>query len=269
MVKEKSAESAILSRMEEYIQRSIHIRPRTAVILGSGLGHFADSVDRSISIPYETIPFYPKSSVEGHSGELVGGTIGSEPVLIASGRFHLYEGYDMDTVTLPIRLFRRLGISNLVITNASGSLRKDFSPGTLMGLKGYIDFTFRESANLPETEYYSPRLLDLAEGIARREGIELKRGTYAWTLGPSFETPAEIRLIRELGGDAVGMSTVPEIRAALDLGLDVLGISCLTNYAAGITTKPLTHQEVMDVAKQVSAPFTRLLKGIIIEIGKS
>ncbi len=263
----------VLSKMESHVGTFIRGAPRTAVILGSGLGGFARTLNGSVSIPYGEIPFYPKSSVEGHSGELVAGNIGDRAVLVASGRFHMYEGYDVDTVTLPIRLFHRLGITDLIITNASGSVRKEVPPGSLMALKGHIDCTFRESADLPgineDSRYHSPRLLKLAGAVAKREGVQLRTGVYAWTLGPSFETPAEVVLVRKLGGDAVGMSTVPEIRAAGDLGLEVLGISCLTNYAAGITSKPLTHEEVMEVTNDVSETFTRLMRGIVSEIGDS
>lgn len=257
--------------MEDYVREFIQKTPRTAIILGSGLGRFGENVRQSVTISYESIPHYPKSSVEGHSGKLIAGKIGNEAVLIASGRFHLYEGYDMDTVTLPIRLFHHLGVKNLIITNAAGSIRKDFFPGTLMILDGHLDFTFRHNIELPEVvregRFHSPKLLNLAKTVAEKESIKIKTGAYAWTLGPSFETPAEINKIRELGGSAVGMSTVPEIRVAGELGLHVLGISCLTNYAAGITSNPLTHQEVIETAERVSEKFTRLLKGIVVELG--
>lgn len=269
-MKKERAENTVPPQMEEYIRERINIAPRTAIILGSGLGQLAGSVTDPVCISYKDIPFYPSSGVEGHTGELITGTIGKESVLVASGRFHLYEGYDMSTVTLPVRLFHRLGIVNLIITNAAGSVREDYSPGTLVGIDGHIDFTFRESVDTPrivrDGKYHSERLLALAEAIARRESIELKKGVYSWALGPSFETPAEIGLIRELGGDAVGMSTVPEIREAGELGLEVLTISCVTNYAAGITPDLLTHEEVMEVTRNVSQKFNRLLTGIVSEI---
>jgi len=266
----KSKNDSKLFSMVDYIQGLVSTVPRTAIILGSGLGKFAQQVNRSIILPYGDIPHYPVSSVESHSGELVFGTIENESVLIASGRFHLYEGYDLETVTLPIRLFHRLGVKHLIITNAAGSVRKDLSPGTLMVLTGFLDFTFRETVDFPEVfrdrQFHSPELISLAHEVAKREEIDLKSGVYVWTLGPSFETPAEISKIRELGGSAVGMSTVPEIRVAGELGLLVLGISCLTNYAAGITTEPLTHHEVMETADRVSENFSRLLKGIVKQI---
>ncbi|MFQ6674665.1 MAG: purine-nucleoside phosphorylase, partial [Fidelibacterota bacterium] len=244
--------------------------PRTAIVLGSGLGHFVSAVANPAIIGYSKIPHYPTTGVEGHRGELVAGMMGNEPVLVASGRFHLYEGYDLDTVTLPVRLFHRLGVENLIITNAAGSVREAFVPGTLMALEGHLDFTFRESSELPEVvrddRFHSPRLLSLAEHVADGSQIDLRKGVYAWTLGPSFETPAEVRLIRKLGGDAVGMSTVPEIRMAGELGLEILTISCLTNYAAGISSQPLTHQEVMETAERVADIFTKLLTGVVLGI---
>ncbi|MFQ6675757.1 MAG: purine-nucleoside phosphorylase [Fidelibacterota bacterium] len=272
MISPKVHPGSLPSDLEGYVRERVALTPRTAVILGSGLGPFSGRVKKESVIPYEDIPHYPTSGVEGHPGELVAGWMGQEPVVVASGRFHWYEGYDMDAITLPVRLFHALGVTNLIITNAAGSVCLEFPPGTLMALSGHIDFTFRESADLPgiarDDRYHSRALLAAAKRVARREGIDLKTGVYAWTLGPSFETPAEIETIRELGGDAVGMSTVPEIRAAGDLGLRVLGISCLTNYGAGISDRPLTHEEVMESTGKASGAFSRLLEGIIGEIGK-
>ena len=257
----------------EYVRKSITTSPHTAIILGSGLGRFAEQVDVSVTIPYDKIPNYPRPTVEGHSGELILASIGDDAVLLASGRFHLYEGYDMESVTLPVRLFHELGVKNLITTNAAGSVRKDFFPGTLMLIKGHLDFTFRQSSDLPQPvwdeAYHSQALLDIARSVAEREGIQFHMGVYAWTLGPSFETPAETDMIRELGGDAVGMSTVPEIWMAGELGLRVLGISCLTNYGAGLTVEPLTHLDVMETAHNTSEMFARLLTGIVEEIGGS
>lgn len=257
-------------KLETYIRECVGFTPGTGVILGSGLSAFADAVNQPVVIPYGDIPGFPTSGVEGHPGELVGGWVGKEFVLVASGRFHWYEGYDTDAVTLPVRLFHSLGVPKLIITNAAGSVRREFPPGTLMALSGHMDFTFRESMALPEIvrddRYHSPALLTLAKTVAKREGVDLRTGVYAWTLGPSFETPAEIEMIRGLGGDAVGMSTVPEIRAAGDLGIQVLGISCLTNYGAGITEGPLTHEDVMETTGKVSETFSRLLEGVIQDL---
>jgi len=260
-----------ISTMVENVRGKMSVAPRTAVVLGSGLGSFADSVENTVRIPYSEIPGYPVSGVEGHAGELVAGSVDTVPVLLASGRFHLYEGYDVEIITLPVRLFHGLGIENLIITNAAGSANSDFPPGTLMASVGHLDCTFRESADMPEvergSEYHSPELLKLASVVSQTEDIGLKRGVYAWTLGPSFETPAEVRMVQDLGGDAVGMSTVPEIRLAGKLGMEVLTISCLTNYAAGMSDQPLTHDEVMETADRISDDFARLVRGIIRGIG--
>ncbi len=261
-----------VKEMAEYAGSLAPVSPRTAVVLGSGLGHFSDYVNDRMSIPYADIAGYPTSGVEGHSGELVFGNLSGEPVMVASGRFHMYEGYDIETVTLPVKFFHELKVKNLIITNSAGSVRRRLKPGTLMMLNGHLDCTFRESSKMPDIvrgeEYQSPKLLDHARTAAQTKGIETSEGVYAWMLGPSYETPAEIEMIRELGGDAVGMSTVPEIRAAGDLGMEVLGISCLTNFAAGITNQPLTHEEVMETADRVSGEFTRLLIGIIRRIAR-
>lgn len=261
-----------ISRMVEDIHRRLSLIPRTAVVLGSGLGSFANTVQDAVHIPYDQIPGYPVSGVEGHAGEWVVGIIASEPVLLASGRFHLYEGYDIETVTLPVRIFHSLGIKNLIITNAAGATHRDFLPGTLMAVVGHLDCTFRHSAAMPTIErgvqYHSPELLDLVLGVARNEKITLEQGIYAWTLGPSYETPAEVRMIQQLGGDAVGMSTVPEVQLAGELGLKVLTISCLTNYAAGITAQPLSHDEVIATASRISDDLGRLVYGIIEGISR-
>ena len=261
-----------ISQMVEAVRRKMSIVPRTAVVLGSGLGQFAESIKDAVRIPYSEIPGYPQSGVEGHAGELVAGKVEHEPVLLASGRFHLYEGYDVDTITLPVRLFDGLGIENLIITNAAGSANRDFPPGTLMASEGHLDCTFRESADMPKVErgsdYHSPELLKLAMEVAKTEEVILERGVYAWALGPSYETPAEVKMIQELGGDAVGMSTVPEIQLAGELGMSVLTISCLTNFAAGIIKQPLTHDEVMETADRISGDFSRLVRGIILGIGR-
>jgi purine-nucleoside phosphorylase len=259
-----------ISQMVESVRQKIYVVPRTAVVLGSGLGQFAKSIEDAVRIPYSEIPGYPLSGVEGHAGELVAGNVGHVPVLLASGRFHLYEGYDIDTVTLPVRLFHDLGIENLIITNAAGSTNRDFPPVTLMAAVGHLDCTFRESAQMPEVERgsdcHSPELLKLALEVAKSEQVTLERGVYAWALGPSYETPAEVQMIQELGGDAVGMSTVPEIRLAGKLGMRVLTISCLTNFAAGISKQPLTHDEVMETADRISGDFARLVRGIILAL---
>ncbi|MFH1852530.1 MAG: purine-nucleoside phosphorylase [Candidatus Neomarinimicrobiota bacterium] len=260
-------------KMVDYVRERIGTAPAVAIILGSGLGDFADNLEQKITIPYHAIPGYPRPTVEGHAGELVFGLLGTVPVLAAKGRFHFYEGHALETVTLPVRLFHRLGVRALIITNAAGSVRRDYPPGSLMALTGHLDCTFRQGPEAPDivsgVPCHDPRLLDCARKAAAETGVELQSGIYCWTLGPAYETPEEIEFFRSLGGDAVGMSTVPELQAAAELGLSTLGISCLTNYAAGITGQPLTHQEVIDTAAAVRDKFTRLIIAVIRNIGGS
>lgn len=258
--------------MVEYIYDQTGFSWGIAIVLGSGLGDFADNLSDRQIIKYTDIPGYPKPTVEGHAGELVIGKLAGIPVLGAKGRFHFYEGYDYHTVTLPIRLFHKLGIQTLIITNAAGSTRLAFPPGTLMAINGHIDGTFRHSVEDPEivsgSPYHDPDLLRFAADSGQESGVEIVTGVYCWTLGPSYETPDEIKYFRSLGADAVGMSTVPEIQAAAKFGVPVLGLSCLTNYAAGITDQPLTHQEVIETAEAVRENFTQLVITIIKHIGK-
>jgi len=261
-----------VKEVADFVRGKIVTPPEIAIILGSGLSLITKDVEEAVTITYKEIPGYPQPTVKGHTGEFISGEIGNVPVLFASGRFHYYEGHNIETLTLSIRLFHALGTRNLIITNAAGSVRRSSPPGTLMAISGHMDCTFRDGPLQPEIfrneKYHDTVLLKLALNSAKRLNVKLAEGVYVWTLGPSFETPAEIRMIREFGGDAVGMSTVPEIQAAGELGLRVLGISCLTNYAAGITDKPLTHEEVMETTAEVGKDFTRLVKEIITAIGK-
>ncbi|MCH7939957.1 MAG: purine-nucleoside phosphorylase [Candidatus Marinimicrobia bacterium] len=244
--------------------------PRVAIILGSGLSEFAENLSNRTIIPYDRIPHYPKLTVPGHVGELVFGYLNQTPVLVARGRFHYYEGYSLETVALPVRLLARVGVKALVITNAAGCVRRDWQVGDLMLITGHLDYTFIDNADDPQIisgePYHSDELAAIAREAASTEGITLREGVYSWSLGPTFETPAEIRDIRRLGGAAVGMSTVPEIRAAADEGLQVLGLSCLTNYAAGILDQPLNHEEVLETGQRVKHTFARLLMAIIVKI---
>lgn len=255
----REAAEAVLERLTE--------RPKVAIVLGSGLGDFADTLTAPVRIPYDDIPHYPQPTVPGHVGELVLGRVGNLPVLTARGRFHYYEGHGLDTITLPIRLFSLLGAETVIITNAAGCVNTGWSEGDLMLITGHLDSTYLRSAGdrqpVMDEGMYRPEPLNLARGAARETGIELREGIYAWALGPSYETPAEIRHIRRLGGDAVGMSTLPEIEAAAELGLQVIGISCLTNYAAGIRDVPLNHAEVLATSQRVQAAFGRLVTAIL------
>ena len=253
--------------MKQFINDRIEIRAGIAIVLGSGMGGFCDQMDEVILIPYRDIPDYPESTVRGHAGELAVGTLHNIPLLAAKGRFHYYEGYDIQTITLPIQLFHSLGIKSLIITNAAGSLKLDLRPGSLMIIDSHMDCTFRASPNKPKEysgkSYHDPAYIKLADKSANQIDLSITQGTYCWTLGPSYETPAEVSFLRSLGGDAVGMSTVPEIHAAAGLGMNVLGISTITNYAAGITDEPLLHEDVIKVSGKVKDDFTNLLTEIV------
>ncbi|HEY9249294.1 MAG TPA: purine-nucleoside phosphorylase [Rariglobus sp.] len=260
-----------------YIERIAPIRPDIGLILGSGLGDLADSIEQAKVIPYGDIPDFPVSTVEGHAGELVIGTLAGRPVLLMKGRFHMYEGYEADTVTFPIRVMKQLGIRTLLITNASGGINAEFSPGDLMLISDHLNLMGKNplvgpndaelGARFPDmSEAYSRKLRALARSVGEKEGIALREGVYAGLLGPSYETPAEIRMLRTLGADAVGMSTVPETIAARHAGIEVLGISCISNMAAGMLEKPLSHAEVMETGERVKETFMRLVIGIVTEV---
>ena len=256
--------------MAETIRSYSGFQGKKAVILGSGLGSLPDQFENKTIIPYEKIPGYPKTSVEGHSGEFVVGTLNGEEILAAKGRFHYYEGFDISEITLPIRLFHELGIKFVIITNSAGSLRKDYPPGTLMVMIGHLDCTFIEGPELPainkNSRLYNHEILTIAQKSSLETSIQIKKGVYCWTLGPAYETPDEIKFIQNLGGDAVGMSTVPEIQIAGTLGMATLGISCLTNYAAGITNNLLSHKEVIETANTVKNQFSELVSNILLRV---
>lgn len=251
-------------------QRGGKAAPRVGIILGSGLGSFADDFQDRVVIPYSEIPNFPSSSVPGHAGRLVLGTLGGEPVVAMQGRVHYYEGYEPWQVAFPARVLCLLGIKTLVVTNAAGTVNMSFRPGNLMAISDHLNLAGwnalrghnddRLGPRFPDmSTAYHPALLELLASIAKRQGVDLKRGVYAILSGPSYETPAEIRALRTLGADAVGMSTVPEVVAASHMGVKVAGISCITNLAAGIGDKPLSHEEVAETANQVREVFARLL----------
>lgn len=244
-----------------------------AVILGSGLGDFVDELTDQIAIAYEDIPNFPVSTVEGHAGQLIYGTLEGKKVLALQGRFHYYEGYDMDTVTYPIRVFIELGIKELIVTNAAGGMNDTFKPGDLMIITDHINLAGDNpliGRNLDKhgprfldaTNLYTPKNRDIVRAVAKENDIPMQEGVYVWMSGPSYETPAEIRMLKILGGDAVGMSTVPEVLVANHGGMNVTGISCITNYAAGMQSE-LNHEEVVLVSAQVKPRFKQLLRGII------
>ena len=258
----------------ESIRGKTALAPEIALILGSGLGVLADHVEDAAVIPYEDIPHFPLSTVEGHAGELVIGRLAGRPVVIMRGRFHMYEGYGPELTAFPVRVMKALGARTLVVTNAAGGINTSFEPGDLMLIADHLNLTGRNPLVGPNdgelgprfpdmSEAYSRRLRAIANETAREQGLKLREGVYAGLLGPSYETPAEIRMLRALGADAVGMSTVAEVIAARHAGLEVLGISCISNMAAGILDQPLSHDEVMETTERVKSRFLALVTGVI------
>lgn len=241
--------------------------PVAAIVLGSGLGDFVDTLTHTILIPYRDIPHFAETSVPGHNSQLIFGYADDVPLLAAAGRFHYYEGHPLDTVMLPVRTFGELGLKNIIITNAAGCVHSDWDVGELMLVNGHMDYTFLDGSDDPlvidSNRYHSRRLLMLAREAGHELGATLREGVYCWTLGPTFETPAEIVHIRSLGGAAVGMSTVPDIRAAAEYDMEILVISCLTNHAAGISPLPLNHEEVLAVGAHVREQFSKLINHIL------
>jgi purine-nucleoside phosphorylase len=248
--------------------------PKTAIVLGSGLGDFADTLLEQIATPYADLPHWPASRVVGHAGKLVIGAVAGKRVAALAGRVHFYEGHDLETVVFATRVMGRLGVKRIVLTNAAGGINTGFAQGALMIIDDHLNFLgsnplvgandARFGVRFPDmSEVYSRRLRDVADAAARARGVPVSHGVYVAVHGPSYETPAEIRAFRTLGADAVGMSTVPEAIAARHMGMEVLGISCITNMAAGVLPKPLVHDEVMETARRVRGSFIALLEGII------
>ena len=247
--------------------------PSVAIVLGSGLGQFAERLIDAVRIPYDGVPHFPSPTVIGHSGELVAGTLAGRGVLVQSGRFHMYEGHPAALTALPVRVFGRLGVTTLVLTNAAGGIRRSFESGTVMLIADQINLSFRNGLFGPvlpgETRFpdmsdpYDPALRALARDVARARKIPLAEGVYVGLLGPSYETPAEIRMLERLGADAVGMSTVIEVIAARAAGIRCLGFSAITNPAAGVTPNKLDHLEVMEVAYRVAGELAALIEGVV------
>jgi purine-nucleoside phosphorylase len=262
----------------EHAARTIRARfdedVRVGVVLGSGLGAFADELEDAIGLPYEEIPGFARPTVEGHAGRLVLGRVGSVSVAALQGRFHFYEGYSRDEVTFPMRVFGLMGIKAVVLTNAAGGINIGFDQGSLMIISDHLNLMStnpllgpndaRFGARFPDmSEVYSREFQEIAVEEANALGLELRRGVYAAMSGPSYETPAEVRMLRILGADAVGMSTVPEAIVARQMGIRVLGLSCITNMAAGVVDQPINHEEVMETGAQVRDIFRNLLRRII------
>ncbi|HEY0828932.1 MAG TPA: purine-nucleoside phosphorylase [Bacilli bacterium] len=270
----------ILNMIEEaadYIKTHITRTPELGLILGSGLGVLTEKIEKPTTLSYEMIPHFPVSTVEGHAGELVVGTVQGKYVIMMKGRFHMYEGYAVETVSFPVRVMKALGVQSLLVTNAAGGINTSYAPGDLMLIKDHINFTSRNpligpnhealGTRFPDmSEAYSRELRDMAKQVAKEQDIPVQEGVYIGLLGPTYETPAEIRMMRMLGADAVGMSTVPEVITARHAGLKVLGISCISNMASGILNQPLSHIEVMETTERVKEKFLTLVSGIIAKM---
>jgi purine-nucleoside phosphorylase len=255
------------------------LRPGIAVVLGSGLGSFADDMSGATRIPYAKIPHFARSTAVGHAGQLVLGKIGNCPAIAMQGRLHLYEGYPAQQVAFPIRVFARLGVRAAILTNAAGGINLDYGQGRLVVIKDHINLQGQNPLVGPEDARFGPRFIDMTEAYSRdyrrmaqvaakKLGIEVPEGVYAALLGPSYETPAEIRYLRAIGADLVGMSTVPEVILARQLGIKVLAISCVTNMAAGVLDQQLNHEEVLATGQRVAGQFTALLREVIPAIAK-
>ena len=268
-----------------FVQSRTSLRPLVGVVLGSGLGAFAGFLQHAVRIPYRDVPELPISTAMGHAGELVLGTLGANgrgtaDVAVLSGRFHLYEGYTARQVASGMRLFRELGIRTVVLTCAAGGLNPDFAEGALVLISDHINLQGANPLAGPNDEQLGPRFPDMTEAysielrISAREtavelGIELSEGVYAGMLGPSYETPAEIRFLKAIGADLVGMSTIPEAIAANHMGMEVLGIACVTNLAAGLGPAKLVHHEVLEITQRVSGTFLKLLSALIPKLENS
>lgn len=257
----------------EYIRNRVALRPEIALILGSGLGDYADTLDNALRISYSEIPNFPQPTVEGHTGAFVFGQKEGKDVVVAQGRVHYYEGLSMQEITLPVRVLAALGIKTLILTNAAGGINLSYKPGTLMLIADHINFSGQNPLIGPNLDSFGPRFPDVSDLYTAslrkaikekvKEQIPLEEGIYIMCSGPNYETPAEIRAFRTLGADAVGMSTVPEALVAGHCGMAVVGISCITNMAAGVSDQKLSHQEVVETAAKVHDQFQSLIDLIL------
>jgi purine-nucleoside phosphorylase len=278
MTPTESTSPATVYERAEHAARTLRARraetPHVALVLGSGLGAFADDIEESVAVPYDEIPGFARATVEGHAGRLVLGKLEGVSVAVMQGRFHFYEGYALEEVTFPIRVLGLLGAKSLVLTNAAGGLNVALKQGALMVISDHLNLLGENPLRGPNDARFGPRFPDMSEvydheyqdaviQVAHEMGMELRRGIYAALSGPCYETPAEIRMLRLLGADAVGMSTVPEAIVARHMGLRVLGISCITNMAAGMVDEPIDHAEVMETGERVREKFSELLRRVI------
>ena len=261
----------------KFIKEKVSNIPKIAIVLGSGLGSLSDEIANKIIIPYKDIPNFPVSTVAGHKGELIFGTLENVPIIAMNGRFHYYEGYDLKDVTYPIRIFKLLGVETLILTNAAGGINLNFSKGDLMIIEDQLSFFAESVLRGPNLDEFGERFIDMSD-VYTKEYIEILKpimkkitgkcltGVYAYMKGPTYETPAEIRALRTLGADAVGMSTVPEAVVARHCGLKCIGITCITNMAAGIENEKLSHEDVKETALKAENNFKQVIKELVKEI---
>jgi purine-nucleoside phosphorylase len=263
-----------------YIASKISVKPKIGMVLGSGLGIYVDQIQNKIIIPYQEIPHFKRTTVEGHEGRLIIGEVHGVVVAALQGRIHAYEGHPMEEIVLPVRTLAALGIEMLFLTNASGGINPNYHPGDLVAITDHVNMSGRNplvGPNIAElgprfpdmTQAYDPELIALMTKVAKNHHVDMKSGVYCSVLGPTYETPAEIRMIKTLGGDLVGMSTVPEVIAANHLGLKVAGVACITNYAAGIKPEKLSHADVKKVAEKAMVGFATILTETIGELKKA
>jgi purine-nucleoside phosphorylase len=261
----------------QFLLSQTKLRPKIGLVLGSGLGAFADTLADATRVPYSEIPTFPRSTAVGHAGQMVIGRAGTVAVAAMQGRVHLYEGYSAREVTFPIRVFARMGIAAVVLTNAAGGINLQYQQGALVALRDHLNLQGHNPLVGSNDERFGPRFPDMSEAYskayreaaqheAKRLGITLHDGIYAALLGPSYETPAEIRYLRTIGADLVGMSTVPEVLAARHMGIKVLAISCVTNMAAGIVDQPINHEEALETGRKVRGMFESLLRAVLPRI---
>lgn len=272
------AQAKIAGDATDFLKEKLkNFKPDVGLILGSGLGILAEDIEQPIFVPYDDIPNFPVSTVAGHAGRFVFGKLQGKNVCAMQGRFHYYEGYSLNEVTLPVRVMKALGVKTLIVTNAAGGINESFSPGDLMLITDHINFLPDHPLIGPNdenlgprfpdmTEAYSRKLRDIARQSAQNLGLNIREGVYLATSGPTYETPAEVRMMRTLGADACGMSTVPEVIVARHGQMEVLGISCITNLAAGILDRPLSHDEVIRTTKKAQKDFSRLVLKIVENI---
>ena len=258
----------------KFIASQSPVKPLVAIVLGSGLGDFANEVTDGVRISYREIPHFAQSTAVGHAGQLVLGHIGAAPVAIMQGRVHLYEGYPVQSVVFPMRTLARMGVKAAVLTNAAGGINLDYGQGRLVVIKDHINLQGQNPLVGPEDPRFGLRFIDMTQAYTQRYrqvaleagtrlGLQMSEGIYAALLGPSYETPAEIRFLRTIGADLVGMSTVPEVIVARQMGINVLAISCVTNMAAGVTDHPIHHQEVLEIGRKVAGQFKALLREVV------